>query len=187
MKICIDPGHGGQDPGAVGHGGTHEADITLRLAHALKDRIEGLGHSAYLTREADRFVELTMRAKIANVWGADRFLSIHCNGAVSESANGFEVWTSRGQTAADPIAENMFCAWLKEFPNVNGRRDLLDGDSDKEENFAVLRGTKMPAVLVETGFVTHPATEAEMLTEEWITAAAEALARGITAPTEEIA
>lgn len=181
MKIAIDAGHGGQDPGAVGRAGTHEADITLRLAQALKDRIEGLGHVAYLTRDADRFVDLGTRAKIANVWGADRFLSIHCNGAVSESANGFEVWTTRGQTAADPIAENVFCAWLKQFPRVNGRRDLLDGDSDKEENFAVLRGTKMPAVLVETGFITNPATEAEMLTEEWITAAAEALARGITA------
>jgi N-acetylmuramoyl-L-alanine amidase len=159
MKLVIDPGHGGSDPGAIGPAGTREKDITLAVSGRLGALLVGQGHEIVLTRDGDTFVSLAARADVANSRKADAFISIHCNAAVSRAAHGFEVWTSRGQTRADALSSRISTAWSLEFPFMTIRADWSDGDADKESGFAVLRKTSMPAALLELQFISHPEWE----------------------------
>jgi N-acetylmuramoyl-L-alanine amidase len=86
--IVIDPGHGGEDNGAIGPSKIMEKDIVLDIAKKLKDLLERDGFKVILTRDDDRFVPLGDRASIANEAGADIFLSIHCNAAENKKARG---------------------------------------------------------------------------------------------------
>ena len=160
MRIVIDPGHGGSDPGAIGPGGTREADINLAVSSRLAALLIRQRHEVVLTRTGDVFLSLATRADLANSRRADAFISIHCNAAVSRAAHGFEVWTSRGQTRADALASGISTAWSLEFPFMTIRADWSDGDVDKESGFYVLVNTKMPAVLLEMQFISHPQWEA---------------------------
>ncbi len=182
MKIMLDPGHGGKDPGACGRNRT-EKDVVLDVARALRNLLEEAGHTVLLSRNADVYVPLSSRTCRANEWPAGLFLSLHCNGATNPSAHGFEVWTSRGETASDALASRILEAWKLHFPSVRLRQDWADGDGDKESQFWVLRKTAMPAVLVELGFITHPdferLTEDPKMTDAWAQALAEAVGRWI--------
>src|SRR6185369_10508372 len=92
-RIVVDPGHGGKDPGAIGHGGHQEKDVVLSmgliLARKLKDE---LGIDAVMTRSTDVFLELQERTAIANKVGADLFVSIHANASLNKNANGIETY-----------------------------------------------------------------------------------------------
>jgi N-acetylmuramoyl-L-alanine amidase len=77
--IVIDPGHGGKDPGAIGHNGYKEKDIVLTVGQKLKKKLEEKGFTAKLTRNTDEFIELKDRPKMASDWGGDLFISLHCN------------------------------------------------------------------------------------------------------------
>ncbi len=91
--IVIDPGHGGEDSGAIGPGGTAEKDITLSLAKKLAAKIEKkLQCRVLLTRTEDVFIPLAKRTEFANRHGADIFISIHANAAVNRDANGVETF-----------------------------------------------------------------------------------------------
>lgn len=184
MRICIDPGHGGKDPGAVGPKGRREKDVALAVSLKLKKLLEG-NYKVLLTRSEDIFIELYQRAIMANAFGADLFLSIHCNGASSPSANGFEIWTSRGSTKSDRIATYIARAWSEAFPSVVIRGDWSDGDIDKESNFCVLRRTSMPAVLIELDFITNSKMETLLSNAAYQDLMAVALFRGIEAAFKE--
>lgn len=103
MKIFIDPGHGGKDPGAVGPTGLLEKDVALSVARRLHGFLVDAGHAAALSRGTDEFLELAERARRCNLWGAHALVSIHCNAATNPNAEGFEVWTTRGVTPADRL------------------------------------------------------------------------------------
>jgi N-acetylmuramoyl-L-alanine amidase len=120
------------------------------------------GMEVLTTRASDQFVSLERRCEIANDWGADLFLSIHCNAFSNPTAHGYEVWTSVGQTSADPIAEKIFNSIGGAFPQLTPRFDQTDGDSDKENGFTVLVGTRMAAVLVEVAFISN------VIEERWL-------------------
>jgi N-acetylmuramoyl-L-alanine amidase len=91
--IVIDPGHGGKDPGARGHQGTEEKDITLKVALKLRDLLrQQRGIRVLMTRERDEFVELEDRAKFANGQEADLFVSIHVNSHPQRSVKGIEIY-----------------------------------------------------------------------------------------------
>ena len=83
------------------------------------------------------------------------YVSIHANGFTEESANGWEVYTSKGETKSDEIATVLFEKAQAEFPTHKMRRDTKDGDPDKEANFYVLKHTAMPAILSENFFMTN--------------------------------
>ena len=180
-KVIFDAGHGGHDCGAVGLGGLRESDVTLQIAWLCATLALNAGWSIALTRSSDIFVGLHERADKANLSRCDAFVSIHCNAAANRSASGFEVWTTRGQTAADPLAESVLRQMGRAFPGEIARLDKTDGDGDKESGFAVLRETNAPAVLVEVGFISHPETEERMRSPEWIATAARAIVDALNA------
>jgi N-acetylmuramoyl-L-alanine amidase len=122
--IALDPGHGGEDPGAVGPGGTREKDVVLRIAHRLKERINesainGNPLRAYLTRDADFFVPLHVRVQKARRVQADLFVSIHADAFLTPTARGASVFALSQSGASSSAAR-----WLADKEN---RADLIGG------------------------------------------------------------
>ena len=91
-KVVIDPGHGGKDPGAIGRTGLKEKDTVLDISRRIKKELKKNGIDVIMTRNSDRFVRLSERAKIANKNDADLFVSIHANASRSRWLRGFEVY-----------------------------------------------------------------------------------------------
>lgn len=149
MNVLIDAGHGGRDSGAVSQDGqTLEKDIALKVSLRVAEILQPFGNVA-LSRSDDTFLTLSGRARKANKLGAD-LLSIHCNAG---GGRGFEAFTSPGQTKSDPWATEILEELSESFPGRPIRKDLRDGDPDKEQRFTVLTRTKHSAVLVELGFI----------------------------------
>lgn len=155
VRVVIDPGHGGSDPGAIGNGIT-EKIINLEVALLLRDLLildttdtnGGGTWEVLMTRTTDQTVSLSGRVALANNWPADRFISIHHNAFTSSAARGTETFSfANGTTSAtvrDRIQEELIAA-----------HGLVNRGS-KTANFFVLRETFMPAALSETGFLTSP-------------------------------
>lgn len=150
--ICIDAGHGGKDPGALGPNGLRESEVNLAVALALASLLEP-DFTVVMTRRDDSFMELTRRATLANDARADAFVSIHCNSGTAGSGDGFEVFTAPGETPSDRLATDLFTAFARWFPYKRKRMDLSDGDLDKEEPFTVLTKTHCRAALFEMEFI----------------------------------
>ena len=184
MRICIDPGHGGYDPGAVGPSGLQEKVVTLAVALELAAILRSAGAEVRLTRETDIVPwmpnsDLSERVRISNDWMADLFVSIHANASTSPLAKGMEVWTTTGQTAADPVAESIANALNAAFPDMVLRSDLSDGDLDKEANFFVCRWTDAPAVCNELAFISNPQEEEILRSQDYQAKVAWVIAKGI--------
>lgn len=153
--IVCDPGHGGRDPGAVNELlDLREAELNLLLARAFRGVCSGAPFDVLLLRETDVCLSLEDRARLANEAGAAALLSFHCNAAAEPGADGYEVWTTRGQTPADRLSTLIYTELLL-GTMLCGREDLDDGDPDREKDFYILRHTTMPAVLIEFGFLTN--------------------------------
>jgi N-acetylmuramoyl-L-alanine amidase len=110
--VALDPGHGGEDPGAVGPGGTREKDIVLQVAHRLRDRINattvnGNPMRAFLTRDADFFVPLQVRVQKARRVQADLFVSIHADAFITPTARGASVFALSHGAASSAAARWM--------------------------------------------------------------------------------
>ncbi len=100
--VVIDPGHGGDEVGAVGPAGAMEKDVTLAVARRLRAAIQNsLGYQAFLTRDTDALVALDDRAAVANNYKADLFVSIHCNASRAHGAHGSEVYFLSYQASDD--------------------------------------------------------------------------------------
>ena len=185
MKIVIDPGHAGRnvDPGAVNPGtGLQEADVALAVSRFLEAELMRAGHEVKLTRmewEQPETDDLACRTSLSNDWGADLFVSLHCNSAASPSAKGYEVWTSPGDTEGDILATCIYAQIAVEFPDRAGRADYSDDDPDKESRFYVLVHTEAPACLVEMAFISNDEEAALLADARWQSRQAGAIARGI--------
>ena len=186
MRIVIDPGHAGRnvDPGAVNQStGLQEADVALFVSKLVETQLLEAGHEVKLTRtdwEQAETDDLNVRTSLSNDWGADLFVSIHCNSAVSPNAAGYEVWTSPGDTEGDALATCIYAQIAIEFPDRTGRADYSDGDPDKESRFYVLVHTNAPACLVEMAFISNDEEAALLSDVAWQTRYARAIARGVT-------
>ena len=185
MRIVIDPGHAGRnvDPGAVNQAtGLQEADVALFVSKLVESQLLAAGHEVKLTRtdwEQAETDDLNVRTSLSNDWGADLFVSIHCNSAVSPNAAGYEVWTSPGDTQGDVLATCIYKQIAAEFPDRAGRTDFSDGDPDKESRFYVLVHTDAPACLVEMAFISNDEEAALLADAKWQERYAQAIARGI--------
>ena len=151
MKACIDAGHGGSDPGAIGTQPfrLEEKEFNLALSRTLEEELEARGHWVVMTRRRDRTLGLAARAGFANRLEAEFFISIHANAASSALPEGMEVYHFPGSEAGASAATYILESMIATFPDHNNR-------GVKEANFAVLRLTGMPAVLVECEFLTNP-------------------------------
>jgi N-acetylmuramoyl-L-alanine amidase len=124
IVVAIDPGHGGEDPGAIGPGGTQEKDVVLQIAMRLRDRINaasvgGSPMRAFLTRDADYFVPLQVRVEKARRVQADLFLSLHADAFFTPQASGASVFALSQGAASSNAAR-----WMAQQEN---KADLIGG------------------------------------------------------------
>jgi N-acetylmuramoyl-L-alanine amidase len=138
--VALDPGHGGEDPGAIGPSGTREKDVVLKIAHRMRDRINNtviktkhgnLPMRAYLTRDADYFVPLQQRVEKARRVQADLFISIHADAFQTPEAKGASVFA-----LSDGAASSAAAKWMAKQEN---RADLIGGLNIKTQDAAVQR------------------------------------------------
>lgn len=186
MKVIIDPGHAGRniDPGAVNVTiGLQEADVALIISRLVEKYLLAVGYEVKLTRscwEQGETDDLRYRTALANDWGADIFISLHCNSAENPSAKGYEVWTSPGNTLGDKLATCIYEQIAAQFPDRAVRTDYSDGDPDKESRFYVLVHTDAPACLVEMAFISNDEEASLLADAAWQDRYARAIARGVT-------
>ena len=130
--VALDPGHGGEDPGAVGPGGTREKDVVLQIAHRLRDRINQQPNMrAYLTRDADFFVPLHVRVQKARSVKADLFISLHADAFFTAAPQGASVFALSEKGASSSAAR-----WIADKENS---ADLVGGVNVKAKDAQVQR------------------------------------------------
>lgn len=156
MKIFIDPGHGGTNPGAIGVNGVVEAEVNLDVALRLGRILQQAGYTVNYSRTGDTTVSLAERARLANEWGADYFVSIHCNSNVNPIYTGCETFFYREGSVSERFAITVNNALAEETG--------LNNIGTFQANFAVLRLTNMPAILVELALLSNP-QDAQKLSE----------------------
>lgn len=154
MKIFIDPGHGGNNPGAKGPNGIYEANVNLDISLKLGRILSSWGYDIEYSRTTDKTVSLSERARMANEWGANYFVSIHCNSNENPAISGTSTYFYRAGTIAESFALTVNNSLVRQIERKN--LGII------QANFAVLRLTRMPAILVETAFISNP-EEARLL------------------------
>lgn len=216
--VVIDPGHGGEDPGAVGGTGTYEKNVALSIARRLKRIVNWDGRMrAILTRTDDYYVSLRKRVTFAMTRRADVFLSVHADAARRKTAQGASVyilstdgassemgkWLAQRENAADlaggvdigqqdPVLQrtllDMGLDWKIRESHELGRALLgalnevgaLHSREVGRAGFAVLKAVDIPAVLIETGFMTNPVEERDLQQELIQERIAGAIFRGLS-------
>ncbi len=183
-KIVIDPGHGGNDAGAIGPTGVMEKNVTLKVALEAKSLLESEGATVIMTRDTDRTVsakgaaasdieELGARCEVANLVKADIFISIHADSFTRPEARGTTGYyyskssSGRGQKLADAIRRN-----LVEQLGTPSR-------GTQPCNFYVVKHTDMPATLIELGFISNKDEEKLLDSKEGVRKAAQAILDGV--------
>ena len=192
LKIVIDPGHGGDDPGAITPtGDLYEKDINLELAKLVGKILRNKGLAVRYTRENDRTVSLSERSATARREKADLFLSIHANKAANTNACGMEtfVLTPSGYhgTSQNSPPRGWQIGNKNDYNNnllgYSIQRELikLDHTTDrglKHQSFFVLRETHCPAALIETGFLSNKDEVLRMKSSKWKRECANKIADG---------
>jgi len=180
-RVCIDPGHGGRDPGAVSRWGLREKDVVLPTAKLLAAELRRLNFETVLTRETDRFLELEDRPAVATRKRADVFVSVHANAIAKPSYHGIEIFYWYGSRPVATVAVRRASVALAEAIRRACVRNGLGVRSVRGANYRVLRYSRVPAVLVEIGFLTNRAEERALRTTAYRQRVARAIAEGIAA------
>lgn len=195
--VVLDPGHGGQEAGAISAGGLAEKEPNLDIARKVAARLAGTVGQVWLTRSADTDVTLAFRSDLANASGGNLFLSIHHN--AGSGARGTETYYQAGSEQTDAVREasrRLGClvqagvlgaigAYQAGCGNCcppldRGVISRLLGQDDLRDYYFVLRNTFIPAALVEVAFVTDAREEACLQQEAFREAVADGIARAIT-------
>ena len=171
-KIFIDAGHGGKDPGTT-NSNVFEKDIALKIALKLNEILKSRGFQTQLSRTTDVFVELKERAQKANQFNADIFISVHLNSAANVQASGIETlvysYDNQNKILGDDIQNFLISATNAKNRGVKVRPELV-----------VLNSTKMPAVLIECGFISNTDEKNLLVTDNYQKKIATAIADGVT-------
>ena len=166
--IYLDPGHGGSSsPGAV-NGNRLEKNDTLAMAKAVRGKLVLQGHTVVLTRDGDTNPSLENRIGQANTAGADIFVSLHRNSHTDKTAKGIEIWVRYNNHVAAAVA---VLEELVKYPHQEANRGVKIGA------YKVLYNAKMPAMLIELGFISN--TEDNRLFDKHFDDYATAIAKGI--------
>lgn len=178
IKIVLDAGHGGKDNG-TSYEGEKEKDINLAVVEKMKEILEQNGVTVVLTRATDVFISLDERVDIANQIEADLFISIHCNDYPQDtSIKGLECYFPEGSIDGESYAKSII-EILKKRGNITTR-------NAKSEDYRVLRNTKMPAVLIELGFISNREERESLVNNDYQKKLAEELAECILQNTDEL-
>jgi N-acetylmuramoyl-L-alanine amidase len=187
--VIVDPGHGGSDEGASGHG-LKEKLVTLDLARRMVPKLNAFGFTAILTRETDEFISLPDRVAIANAVPGAIFISLHCNFSDNVSAHGIEVYRCDTKSDGVNVRVTMTAGKVEAISEVESQLAQAMGDSVTERlhtedrglktaNFYVVRNISFPAVLVECGFLTNADDARQLADQGYREKLADALASGI--------
>lgn len=177
FKVWIDAGHGGKDPGAKGFSGAFEAAMNLEIATKVYGLLQrDVTFEPRMTRTDDTFVVLEKRPELANAWRADVFISIHGNAYESSGVTGIE--TLYKYDSSLPLAEA-----------IHGKLVEAMGFKDRgirQAYLKVLALSRMPAVLIESGYLSNAEEEAVLLSEEGQLRLAEAIVDGLRQYAEQV-
>ena len=203
--IIVDPGHGGDDPGAVGKKGTYEKDIVLLISREIRKAVNLIpGYRAILTRDGDYYVSFDKRMQIAKDWNACLFISVHADAARNRSAKGSSVYclstgaatneaakllarnenlsdiiggvpNGEGKTDSDQILLNMFQTntinlsktYAGTLMNQLDKVNCLKYKNVQEAPFKVLKLPDIPAVLIETAYISNGEEERLLLSSNF--------------------
>ena len=154
MRIFIDAGHGGSNPGAIGTNGLNESEVNLDVSLRLGRLLISRGYDVKYSRTSNTNVGLKERANLANQWNANYFISIHCNANINPLYKGTSTYYYKPNT----VASNLALTVNNSLISMINTPDL----GTMQANFAVLRYTTMPAILVELAFISNP-QEASLL------------------------
>ena len=173
--IVLDAGHGGYDHGANSKA-CKEKELSLKTTLAAKKYLTQMGYRVILTRTKDLFIPLKTRTSTANKTNGQLFVSLHFNAAKNPKASGIEVFYYNSQsmwrrTSSKRLAKNV----LTQLLSATG----APSRAVKVGNFHVIRETKMPSILVEGGFITHPEEQARLLDAAYIDRIARSVAIGV--------
>ncbi len=167
-KVVLDPGHGGTDYGAI-RDGINEKDLTLDMTQRVASILKSKGYKAVLTRTEDTYLDLQERCDFTDTENPEIFVSIHVNSAVAKDPYGIEThyYHENSKELAEIIQKHL-------AKNINTKnRGIL------KSKFYVINHTEVPAVLVETGFLSNANERAELITDKRKQATAKAIADGI--------
>ena len=194
--VLIDAGHGGNDPGYVGQGGVTEKELTLAVAQALRRRLkETTGLKVFLTREDDRERSVPQRVRRAAEVEADLVLSIHGGVSFSPRAHGFEVFYAPA-AAATPATDGIRLSSGRSSRQPAAAQSRYIGEAVaealsetassesrgvKSAPVRLLRQLPVPGLLIEVGFLTNPAEESLLATDNYRMTLAEGIAGGVSA------
>ena len=183
--VVIDPGHGGDDPGALGTTGVHEKEIVLEVSKKLADILRQAGAEVLLTRESDRDLsdldqlnsyqakvdDLTARVELANKRQADLFVSVHVNSFPDRREDGAQTFSQPGSEEGKRLA----VAIQQEL----NRFSANPGREAKQVDYFANRMARMPSVIVEIGFISNPKEERLLLDQVYQNKIAWAIYAGI--------
>ena len=168
-KVVIDAGHGGKDPGADGASGNYEKHFTLQISKKIQQLLDQDPNiQTYMTRVDDSFISLDDRALFANNLDADLFISIHGNTYIS-TISGTETYYWHRESIEFAKIMHKYVLEGTKLPDRNLRK----------MQYRVLRDTKMPAALLELGYLSNAAEESIMLTEAFQNRVAASIVTGI--------
>lgn len=177
--VVLDAGHGDHDPGAKSlNKQVSEKNLTLAIAKLTAQELAEQGATVIMTRKTDIFHPLKERAEIANRNNADFFISIHINSNKTNKTSG-SISFYHGNSQIGQVLAVCMQEELKKIPSVPGIGVWSDFRIYKNDGFAVLRHSKMPAVLLELGFINHPRDVVALQTPEYQLAAAKAIVKGL--------
>lgn len=161
MKWCLDFGHGGKDPGALGPKNTKESDTVLKIGMLVKSKLEKHCEKVITTRESDSFYSLEYRTNKANKNSCDYFISIHMNSSTNKTAKGTETWVYDSNSKLYNLAQNL-------SSNLSTNLKTPNRKVKESKKFSVLKNTKMPALIIEIDFISNTEIESLCANESYI-------------------
>lgn len=182
--ICVDAGHGGDDPGKVGMEGTKEKDINLQIAQKLKERLEKEGIEVVMTREKDEDLSdenatsqkvSDMRNRVEIIEKADPAvtISIHQNSYTDSSVKGAQTFYYGESVEGKALAEALQESLIQNLDPTNHRA------AKANESYYLLKKTPTPTVIVECGFLSNPEEEIKLQNDEYQNQIVEAICEGL--------
>ncbi|WP_431805023.1 N-acetylmuramoyl-L-alanine amidase [Halobacillus andaensis] len=169
VRITLDPGHGGTDPGAIGVNSIYEKDVNLSTAQRTYDQLSDAGATVTMTRSGDQYVDLDERVNISHSYDTDAFISFHYNASASSSARGISSYYHD---------DNKDSSWARTMQNQLAGKTDRQNDGVFQEDFRVVKDNHAPAVLLELGFLTNQEEAEVVQTDSYQSTVADAITEG---------